>query len=106
MCYSTRGMRTQQDLIALSTLIRHWILTISTKAGSGHPTSSLSAADLMTCLYFKYLRYDLTNPDNPANDRVIFSKGHATPLFYSLYAASGVITEKDLLTYRGNDTKL
>jgi transketolase len=67
------------SLKKLASLIRYYIVTITTRAGSGHLTSSLSAVELMTTLFFKYLRYDLTNPKNAGNDRVIFSKGHATP---------------------------
>jgi transketolase len=85
----------------IAKLIRYYILISTTAAGSGHPTSSLSAVELMATLYFGgFLRYDLKHPENPANDRVIFSKGHAAPLFYSLYAAAGVVTEKELLTLR------
>ena len=84
----------------LTTLVRYFILTSTTAAGSGHPTTSLSATDIMTTLFFKYLRADLDNPNNPANDRVIFSKGHASPLFYALYAAAGKITEAELLKLR------
>lgn len=88
------------NLQKLAKLIRYYIFLSSTTAGSGHPTSSLSAVELMTTLYFKHLKYDLDNPQNPQNDRVIFSKGHASPLFYALYAAAGKISEQDLLTYR------
>lgn len=84
----------------LARLVRYYILLMTTEAQSGHPTSSLSAADVMTDLFFKHLRFDLKDPQNPANDRVIFSKGHASPLVYALYAAAGVISEKELLTYR------
>jgi len=77
----------------LTALIRHYILTASTAAGSGHPTSSLSAVELMTALLFGGIfRYDLDNPQFPNNDRLIFSKGHATPLFYSLWVAAGKLT--------------
>ena len=77
----------------LTGLIRHYILTASTAAGSGHPTSSLSAVELMTALLFGGIfRYDLDNPQFPNNDRLIFSKGHATPLFYSLWVAAGKLT--------------
>jgi transketolase len=86
--------------------IRSDILTITTTAGSGHPSSSLSAVEMMTVLFFKYLRYDLSDPKNPANDRVIFSKGHASPLYYSLYAAAGAISHEDLLKYRTFDSVL
>jgi transketolase len=67
---------------------------------SGHPTSSMSAADLMAVLLSKYLHYDFDNPENPNNDHLIFSKGHASPLLYSLYKAAGAITDEELLTFR------
>jgi transketolase len=67
---------------------------------SGHPTSSMSAADLMAVLLAKHLRYDFDDPKNPANDHLIFSKGHASPLLYSVYKAAGAISEDELLTFR------
>src|ERR1700750_2536702 len=67
---------------------------------SGHPTSSMSAADLMAVLLAKYLRYDFDDPDNPAHDHLTFSKGHAPPLLYSMYKAAGAITDEELLTFR------
>ncbi|MBI5619400.1 transketolase [Candidatus Gottesmanbacteria bacterium] len=90
----------------LARLIRYYILISTTAAGSGHPTTSLSATDLMTVLFFKYLRADLNDPQNPTNDRVIFSKGHASPLLYALYAAAGKVTEKELLKLRTFDSPL
>jgi transketolase len=85
----------------LARMIRYYILTATNKAGSGHPTSSLSATDLMTGLLFGgSFRYDLDQPDHPNNDRLIFSKGHASPLFYALWLAAGKITEEEMLTYR------
>src|SRR3990167_8790514 len=89
-----------ERLEKLARLVRYYILRMTTKAGSGHPTSSLSATDLAVALFFNHLRFDLENPQNPANDRVIFSKGHASPLLYALYAAAGELTEKELDTYR------
>lgn len=90
-----------EKLRKLATLIRYYILTMTTQAGSGHPTSSLSATELMAGLFFGGMfRFDIKNPHHPNNDRLIFSKGHATPLFYSLWAAAGAITEADLMTYR------
>jgi len=86
--------------------IRRDILTMSTAAGSGHPTSSLSAVELMTVLFFKYLTYDYKDHKNPNNDRVIFSKGHASPLYYALYAAAGQISQEELMTYRTFDSAL
>jgi len=70
------------------------------KANSGHPTSSMSAADLMAVLLANYLRYDFDNPDNPTNDRLIFSKGHASTLLYSIYKAAGAATDEEVMTYR------
>lgn len=89
-----------KKLEALAKLVRYYILQMTTKAGSGHPTSSLSATDVMVCLFFNKLRFDLQNPQNPENDRVVFSKGHASPLMYALYAAAGALSEEELLTYR------
>ena len=61
----------------------------SASAGSGHPTSSMSAADLMAVLVSRHLRYDWDDPHRPGNDHLIFSKGHASPLLYSIYKAVG-----------------
>ncbi|HWA53899.1 MAG TPA: transketolase [Solirubrobacterales bacterium] len=69
-------------------------------AGSGHPTSSMSAADLMAVLFSNYLRYDFDAPENKANDHLVFSKGHASPLLYSLYKAAGAIDDAELLSFR------
>ncbi|HCS79419.1 TPA: transketolase [Patescibacteria group bacterium] len=96
----------EEQLASLAKLLRYYILTMTTAAGSGHPTSSLSAVELMTVLFFNYFRFDLDNLENPNNDRLIFSKGHATPLFYSLYAVAGKITEQELLRYRKFDSNL
>jgi transketolase len=78
----------------------------SSAAGSGHPTSSMSAADLMAVLLAKYLRYDFDNPDDPHNDHLIFSKGHASPLLYSMFKAAGAITDEELLTFRKFGSRL
>src|SRR5437016_3675548 len=78
----------------------------STAAGSGHPTSSLSAADLMAVLFAGHLRYDWSEPKNPANDHLIFSKGHASPLNYALFRAAGAITDDELLTFRKLGSRL
>src|SRR5579883_1370604 len=72
----------------------------STAAGSGHPTSSMSAADLMAVLLASHLRYDFHDPANPNNDHLIFSKGHASPLLYSIYKAAGAITDDELMAFR------
>lgn len=78
----------------------------TTAAGSGHPTSSMSAADLMAVLLAKYLRYNWQQPGNPNNDRLIFSKGHASPLLYAMYKAAGVISDEELLSLRRFGSRL
>jgi transketolase len=78
----------------------------SAVTSSGHPTSSMSAADLMAVLLDGYLRYDFDHPENPANDHLIFSKGHASPLLYSLYKAAGAISDDELLTFRKFGSRL
>ena len=79
----------------------------STSAGSGHPTSSMSAADLLAVLISRHLRYDWDSPDNPRNDHLVFSKGHASPLLYSVFRAVGVVGEDELLSgYRRFDQRL
>jgi transketolase len=72
----------------------------SAAAKSGHPTSAMSAADLMAVLIDRYLRYDFDEPKRPTNDRLVFSKGHASTLLYAIYRAAGAITDEELLTYR------
>ena len=72
----------------------------SAAANSGHPTSSMSAADLMAVLMEKHLHLDYQNPENPNNDHLIFSKGHASPLYYSMLKAAGAISDEDLLSFR------
>jgi len=72
----------------------------TTAAGSGHPTSSMSAADLMAVLLAEHLHYDFDNPHDLRNDRLIFSKGHAAPLLYAMYKAAGAITDAEMLTLR------
>ncbi len=78
----------------------------SSAAGSGHPTSSMSAADLAAVLLAGHFRYDYDNPKSPANDRLIFSKGHASPLVYGLFRAAGAISEEEFMTYRQFGSRL
>ncbi len=75
-------------------------------AGSGHPTSSMSAADLVAVLMDKYLHYDFEHPKQPQNDRFVLSKGHAAPLLYSMYKAAGVISDEELLSLRKFGSRL
>jgi transketolase len=78
----------------------------SAKAGSGHPTSSMSAADLAAVLLASHFRYDFDEPRNPANDRLVFSKGHASPLVYGLFRAAGVLSDEEFGTYRQFGSRL
>ena len=78
----------------------------SDAAGSGHPTSSMSAADLIAVLLAKHLHYDFGRPDDPRNDHLIFSKGHASPLYYSALKATGAISDDELLTFRRFGSRL
>lgn len=95
------------ELKKIAKLIRYYILVSTTKAGSGHPTSSLSSTNILTTLFFDgFFQADLTNPKFENNDRLIFSKGHAAPLLYSLYTALGMISEKELLTLRKFNSNL
>jgi transketolase len=78
----------------------------SATAGSGHPTSSMSAADLAAVLLAAHFRYDFDDPKDPGNDRLIFSKGHASPLVYGLFRAAGVLSEEEFMTYRQLGSRL
>ena len=78
----------------------------STAAGSGHRTSSLSAADLIAVLLVTHLRYDWSTPKAPANDHLIFSKGHASPLYYAMLRAAGAIDDAELATFRKMGSRL
>ncbi len=90
----------------LARLIRYYILTATSQADSGHPTTCLSATDLLTVLFFEEFRFDFANKENIFNDRLIFSKGHAAPLLYSLYKVAGLLTEEELLKLRQLDSPL
>ena len=91
---------TPEQLRELAQQLRVDSVRAAAAANSGHPTSSMSAADLMSVLYARYLRYDFDSPENPANDHVVFSKGHASPLLYALYKAVGAIDDEELLSFR------
>jgi transketolase len=95
------SVQSMDEIRELGQQLRVDSIRCSTAAGSGHPTSSMSAADLMAVLMARHLRYDWQQPDNPANDHLIFSKGHASPLLYSMFKAAGVVSDDDLIhTYR------
>ncbi|HEX2370160.1 MAG TPA: 1-deoxy-D-xylulose-5-phosphate synthase N-terminal domain-containing protein, partial [Acidimicrobiia bacterium] len=99
-------MPTKAELDELAAQLSVDAIRASTRAGSGHPTSALSASHLMAVLYANHLRWDPKDPHDLGGDRVIFSKGHATPLLYALLKAVGAITDEQLLTYRKFDSPL
>jgi transketolase len=92
---SATGLDTVAELAAQ---LRVDSIRSSTSAGSGHPTSSMSAADLLAVLITRHLRYSWDDPKSPGNDHLIFSKGHASPLLYSVFKAVGVVSDDELMT--------
>ncbi|MGW3198132.1 transketolase [Streptomyces sp. NPDC001118] len=94
------------ELAELGQQLRVDSVRASDAAGSGHPTSSMSAADLLAVLLAHHLRYDFERPEHPANDRFVLSKGHASPLLYAAYKAAGVIEDGELLTFRRIGSRL
>jgi transketolase len=95
-----------QHVSELAAQLRVDSIRSTTAAGSGHPTSSMSAADLMAVLMARYLRYDWRQPDHPNNDRLILSKGHAAPVLYAMVRAAGAISEEELLSLRKMGSRL
>jgi len=94
------------ELRQIAKEIRRKSLEIIHRAGSGHPGGSLSAADIMTALYFGVMRYDSKNPRDPNRDRFVMSKGHATGVFYSVLSRAGYFADEDLVSYRRINSKL
>ncbi|MCH8931619.1 MAG: transketolase [Nitrospinae bacterium] len=94
------------ELTQIAREIRRKSLEIIHRAGSGHPGGSLSAADIMTALYFGVMRYDASQPHDPNRDRFVMSKGHATGVFYSVLARAGYFKDEDLKDYRKINSKL
>ncbi|MFF5007410.1 transketolase [Streptomyces phaeochromogenes] len=98
-------MKTRQ-LTELGQQLRVDSVRAAAAAGSGHPTSSMSAADLLAVLFANHLRYDFDRPAHPGNDRFILSKGHASPLMYAAYKAAGAINDTELMTFRRLGSRL
>lgn len=96
----------QTFLEAKAYALRRASLIMTTRAGSGHPSSCLSAADMVSALFFYAMKYDPRNKNNPNNDRFILSKGHAAPVLYAAWKEVGAISEEELLTYRQFDSRL
>ncbi|MGW7428528.1 transketolase [Streptomyces sp. NPDC054861] len=94
------------SLSALAQQLRVDAVRAADAAGSGHPTSSMSAADIGAVLLARHLRYDFARPDHPGNDRLVLSKGHASPLLYAMYRAAGAVDDDELLTFRHRGSRL
>lgn len=94
------------DLHELAQQLRVDSVRAAAAAGSGHPTSSMSAAELAAVLFARHFRYDFEHPEHPGNDRFVLSKGHASPLLYSVYKAVGAIDDEELLTFRKLGSRL
>ncbi len=99
-----QSARTNQDLIqaleAMGNRLRIHSIVATSEAGSGHPTTCMSAADLTAAVFFYAMRYDVANPKNPLNDRFVLSKGHAAPLLYAAWAEAGAFAVERLKTLR------
>ncbi|MEV6316586.1 transketolase [Streptomyces sp. NPDC051776] len=95
-----------EDLHELGQQLRVDAVRAADAAGSGHPTSSMSAADLMAVLLANHLQYSFDRPEHPGNDHLIFSKGHASPLLYSLFKAAGAVPDDELLSFRRLGSRL
>src|SRR6201998_2110333 len=104
---TTVDLASLDELRELAQQLRVDSIRSSTSAGSGHPTSSMSAADLLAVLVGRHMRYDWDLPGEAANDHLIFSKGHASPLLYSVFKAVGVVSDEELMTgYRRFGSRL
>jgi transketolase len=97
---------TNEEIHQLAQRLRIDSVRAAAAANSGHPTSSMSAADLMAVLMARHLHYDYDEPKNPNNDHLIFSKGHASPLVYAMFVAAGAVTDEELLTFRKFGSRL
>jgi transketolase len=81
-------------------------LCMTTRAGSGHPTTCLSMADLAACLFFSEMRYNVDDPGDWGNDEFVLSKGHAAPILWAAYAEAGIIQEEELIDLRKISSRL
>ncbi len=93
-------------LMNIATRLRIDSVRSTTEAGSGHPSTCCSAAEIMAALFFGEMRYDPRDPGNPDNDRFVLSKGHAAPILYAAWAEAGIISRDDLMTLRRIDSDL
>ncbi len=95
-----------KDLMLKANEVRRWVIELTYRAKSGHPGGSLSAADILTALYFKILRVDPKNPRWEDRDRFVLSKGHAAPAYYAVLAMKGFFPKEELYTLRKVNSRL
>src|SRR6188472_1543700 len=100
-------MTTSTDLLHnIATQLRIDSIVSTSEAGSGHPTTCLSAAEIVATLFFAEMRFDPRDPRNPDNDRFVLSKGHAAPILYAAWAEAGLFPREELLKLRRIDSDL
>ena len=95
-----------EEMRQMAKKLRRHIITMTAKAGSGHPGGSLSSVEIVTALFFNFLRHDPKNPRWPDRDRLVLSKGHAAPLLYSALAETGYFPVEELLTLRQLNSRM
>src|SRR5678810_1369544 len=100
MASSTASPELLTALQNKATQLRIESVLSTSAAGSGHPSSCCSAADIVAALFFSVMRYDPKNPKAPNSDRFVLSKGHAAPLLYAAWAEAGLFPKQDLLKLR------
>src|ERR671922_1689468 len=93
-------------LTNIATQLRIDSVRSTSEAGSGHPTTCMSAAEIMATLFYSEMRYDPKDPQNPDNDRFVLSKGHAAPILYSAWAEAGLFPREELLKLRRIESDL
>lgn len=99
-------MKKEVVLQQIATRLRHHVLHITTRAGSGHPTTCMSCAELIACLFFSEMKFNVEHPSDLANDEFVLSKGHAAPILWATYAEAGIIPFSELPTFRKFESQL
>jgi len=101
-----KSMSKADVLKKIAARLRIHSLRMTTRAGSGHPTTCLSMADLAACLFFSEMRYNVDDPEDWGNDEFVLSKGHAAPILWAAYAEAGIIKEEELMDLRKISSRL
>ena len=106
MKHHTATPETVKSLQTMANRLRRHSLLSTSEAGSGHPSSCLSCAELVSTVFFHLLRYDVQHPKHPGNDRFVLSKGHAAPILWAAWAEAGAFPIEKLQTLRRIDSNL